>query len=119
MEKYNSKKKLPLDRPPLYDIEELKYLKESSLNNFEYFMNREYAYNRDKGKCKMCGCNLEIDNRHCHRVDENLSLDKINKVPNLAWLCKNCDKHIHGNELSKHFDNREIKKIEKYKAKLI
>ena len=20
--------------------------------NFEYFMNREYAYNRDKGKCK-------------------------------------------------------------------
>mgnify|MGYP003532326722 CR=1 FL=1 len=27
--------------------------------NFEYFMNRPYAYNRDKGKCRLCGGYVE------------------------------------------------------------
>ena len=62
----------PLSRPLLYDIKTLENSKESALNNFEYYMNREYAYNRDKGKCKICGIKLNTENRHCHRVDGKL-----------------------------------------------
>ena len=41
--------------------EHAKYLRMSkhSLYNFEYFMNRPYAYNRDKGKCRVCGGYVE------------------------------------------------------------
>jgi RNA-directed DNA polymerase len=119
LQKYKMKKKLPMDRPPLYDVEVLVHLKDEMLNNFEYFMNREYAYNRDKGKCKICGCYLKSDNRHCHRINGVLELNKINKVPNLAWLCKNCDKYVHGNELPLGYNKTIVKKIEKYRAKLI
>lgn len=56
--------------------------------NFEYFMNREYAYNRDKGKCKCCGRYFsELIPKHCHHVNPRLPIERINKVPNLAWLC--------------------------------
>ena len=82
-------------------------------------MNREYAYNRNNGKCKICGCYLNSNNWHCHRIDESLLLNKINKVPNLAWLCKSCDKYIHGNELPLGYNTSKIKKIERYKTKLI
>ena len=54
-------------------------------------MNREYAYNRDKGKCKCCGrffSNTVIG--HCHHVDNKLPLERINKVQNLAWVCVDC-----------------------------
>lgn len=53
---YRSKNKpLPCDRPSVNtarDIQLSVYAK--TVFNFEYFMNREYAYNRDKGKCKCC-----------------------------------------------------------------
>lgn len=118
LQKYNMKKKLPLDRPPLYDVEMLMHLKKNVLNNFEYYMNREYAYNRDKGKCKICGCYLKSGNRHCHRINEKIPVENESKVPNLAWLCRECDGHVHGNELLIGLNKNKIKKIEKYKAKL-
>ena len=117
LEKYKYKKKLPLDRPPLYDIDTLIHSQEE-LNNFEYYMNREYAYNRDKGKCKICGHWLSSANRHCHRIDNKLSLNLINKVSNLAWLCKDCDKQVHGTEALVGTNTKIIKKIEKYRSKL-
>ena len=80
-------------------------------------MNREYAYNRDKGKCKICGIKLNTENRHCHRVDEKLSLDEINMVMNLVWICKECDNYVHGNELPKA-EKKKIRKIQKYRLKL-
>jgi RNA-directed DNA polymerase len=119
LQKYNMTKKFPMDRPPLYDMEVLSHSVNAGRNNFEYYMNREYAYNRDKGKCKICGSHLKPGQRHCHRIDENLPLNKLNKVPNLAWLCMNCDKYVHGNELPQGLNNSQIKKIEKYKAKLV
>jgi RNA-directed DNA polymerase len=119
LQKYNMKKKLPMDRPPLYDIEVLTHSISGGRNNFEYYMNREYAYNRDKGKCKICGNHLKSWQRHCHRIQENLPINKLNKVSNLAWLCVNCDDYVHGNDIPKGLENIEIKKIEKYKAKLI
>ncbi len=81
-------------------------------------MNREYAYNRDKGESKICRCYLESGNRYCYRVNEKLPIEVINKVSNLVWLCKECDEYVHGNELPKGLNNSKIKKIEKYKAKL-
>ena len=54
-------------------------------------MNREYAYNRDKGKCKCCGKPFSITvPKHCHHIDNQLPIERINKVPNLAWLCESC-----------------------------
>ena len=91
----------------------------SKIYNFEYFMNREYAYNRDKGKCKCCGEVLARGNRHCHHIKTKLSLDEINKVSNLAWLCINCHRKIHGKEPVQGLSSKTIKKIEKYIKSLI
>ena len=113
-----AKKYLPLDRPPLYDAEILKYSINSQLNNFEFYMNREYAFNRDKGRCKICGHALIKDNRHCHRMHGNLPIDKINKVPNLVWLCLRCDETVHGNIIPVNADKKTIKKIERYRLNL-
>lgn len=72
-------KKQPLSRPPLYDIKTLKHSKENAINNYEYYMNREYAYNRDKGKCKrplLCTRQqmrlCQADFRHKAKVDGRL-----------------------------------------------
>lgn len=97
-------KKQPLSRPPLYDIKTLKHSKED-------------AYNRDKGKCKICGIILNSNNRHCHRADGKLSLYEINRVPNLVWICKECDNYVHGNKLP-NAEKKIITKIQKYKLKL-
>ncbi len=53
-------------------------------------MNREYAYNRDRGRCRMCSEHLIKGNRHCLRINSSLAIEEINKVPNLIWLCTNC-----------------------------
>ena len=112
------KKNLPLDRPPLYDLETLYHSKDANLNNFEFYMNREYAFNRDKGKCKVCGKFLIKGNRHCHRIEGKLPIDKTNKVPNLAWLCHECDKYIHENTEPINTESKIIKRIQKYQLKL-
>lgn len=63
--------------------------------NFEYFMNRETVYNRDKGKCKCCGYTLFHNNVHVHHKNPNLPLTKINKTQNLELVCIPCHKLIH------------------------
>jgi RNA-directed DNA polymerase len=89
-------RRLKLSRPTLYDPEELtKY--QHKLFNFEYFMNSEYAYNRDKGKCKICGKFLSKETRICHHINTKSPISKINKVPNLSWAHKSCYRLIHTN----------------------
>ncbi|TYQ15208.1 UNVERIFIED_CONTAM: group II intron reverse transcriptase/maturase [Acetivibrio alkalicellulosi] len=112
-------RKIPaLDRPPIYEDVELFTCEEKSFNNFEYYMNREYAYNRDRGRCKICGENLRPKFRHCQRLDGTLPLDKINRVPNLAWFCYNCMKIITGGEIPPNINSKMKSKIERYRAKL-
>ena len=122
VKQFNKMKKLPLDRPPLYDVETLigAVDRHSSVRNFEYFMNREYAFNRDLGKCKICGIKLMKDIWQCHHVNRTLRLNEINKVKNLAWLCVNCHQYVHGAAIpvNTRSNNKIIKKIEKYKNKL-
>lgn len=92
-------KQLPKDRPPMYNTTTLGHaIFKSNIYNFEYYMNREYAFNRDKGKCRVCGKPLNAANRHCHHVDNSLRIEEVNKVPNLAWVHDKCHSMIHNNQ---------------------
>ena len=119
--RYRTKHKpLPLDRPSVNTPEDIAlsvYAK--GKYNFEYFMNREYAYNRDKGKCKCCGKQFsEITPKHCHHVGNGLPIGEINKVQNLAWLCRNCHLMVHGTAIPPETDRKTVRKIEKYRKSL-
>ena len=119
----NKNKPLPLDRPSVNTPEDLSMAIACKGNhrkyNFEYFMNREYAFNRDKGKCKCCGRELSEDvPRHCHHISNSRHIEEINKVNNLLWLCVPCHTMIHGGEIPPETDSKVIRKIEKYRIKL-
>ena len=119
----NKNKPLPLDRPSVNTPEDLSMAIACKGNhrkyNFEYFMNREYAFNRDKGKCKCCGRELSEDvPRHCHHISNSRHIEEINKVNNLLWLCVPCHTMIHGGEIPSETDSKVIRKIEKYRKKL-
>lgn len=110
--------KAQLDRPPIYDIQTLISSKKYSLYNFEYMMNREYAYNRDKGKCRCCGLALNEGRRHCHHIDNKLPQNMINKVSNLTWVCNDCHKMIHGTDIPETLSKKIKIKIQKFKTKI-
>ena len=121
---YRTKHKpLPCDRPSINTPEDIllsAYARGKGWKaNFEYFMNREYAYNRDKGKCKCCGRYFS-DNlpKHCHHVNNKLPVEKINKVSNLAWLCVPCHRMVHNSPIYPGTDQKTIRKIEQYKQKI-
>lgn len=120
-EKYReSNKPLPRERPALYTPEILKMcVYRDDKRNFEYFMNREYAFNRDKGVCRCCKKPLLYEDlKECHHIDNKLPLNKINKVNNLAWVCQQCHKMIHGKEIPVNTDIKVTKKIQSFREKL-
>lgn len=115
-----SQKPLPMNRPSVNDRDDLRMSAyKNSIYNFEYFMNREYAFNRDKWKCRCCGADLTYrKDRHCHHVNRRLPLEKINKVPNLAWLCHHCHQQVHSCYAPVNIDEKIKKKILKFREKL-
>ncbi len=92
----------------------------SKLNNFEFILNRAYALNRDKLKCRVCGGWLISYIPYTHRVNPNLPLDKVNRVNNLVSVHKKCFDAIHnpGADISE-FDGKAQKKIIGYREKLV
>ena len=66
--------------------------------NFEYYMNRGYALNRDHCRCKVCATPLLRGNLHTHHRNPLLPLDQINKVRNLASLCAKCHDLVHSDQ---------------------
>jgi len=118
----SNNKPLPKDRPPIHIPEDFKLCvydktKYSIKYNFEYFMNREYAFNRDKGVCRCCKTSLwDTDNKNCHHVAD-LSIEQINKVPNLAWVCIDCHKMIHNSQVPDNLNPKKIKKILNFREK--
>lgn len=89
------------------------------LYNFEYLMNRAYAFNRDKGKCKICGEPIAGHELNTHHIDPNLPLNQVNKVPNLASTHNCCHKIIHSNTDVSHLVKKEIwKKIFRFRERL-
>ena len=66
------------------------YSKWGNLNNFEFIMNRAYALNRDRLKCRVCGGWLISSTLCTHRINPCLPLNQVNRVNNLVSLHKKC-----------------------------
>ena len=60
------------------------------LNNFEFVMNRAYALNRDRLKCRVCGKWLIDSTPYTHRINPRLPLDRVNRVNNLISVHRKC-----------------------------
>lgn len=90
--------------------------------NFEYFMNRCYAFNRDKGKCTICKIELtRYADTHTHHIDNKLPLNLINRVQNLTTICIKCHKLIHASDIEQkvsHLNQASFKKLVKYRDSL-
>ena len=90
------------------------------LNNFEFFMNRGYALNRDKVKCRVCGGWLFGCTPYVHRINPNLPLNKVNRVNNLVSVHKKCLNAINDPKMDiSGFDAKAQKKIIGYREKLV
>lgn len=89
-------------------------------NNFEFHMNRAYALNRDKLKCRICGDWLISSTPWAHRINPNLPLNKVNRVNNLVSLHKKCFMAVNDpNQDISQFDVKAQKKIIGYREKLV
>ena len=88
--------------------------------NLEYFLNRMYALNRDRMRCRVCGESI-IDGAdyHAHHIQKNLPLSEVNRVGNLASTHAKCHKLIHGQISPAGFSKKTIEKAEKFKEKLL
>ena len=98
----------------------ISYGKWGKLNNYEFIMNRAYALNRDKLKCRVCGGWLISGTPYAHRVNPNLPLDKVNRVNNLVSLHKKCFDAVNNPKRNiSEFDAKAQKKIIGYREKLV
>ena len=86
--------------------------------NFEYFMNRPYAYNRDKGKCRLCNGYVEPHESYFHHIDPKLPIERVNKVKNLITTHDYCHKLIHNEDLPEDLSEETLKRLAKYRKKL-
>lgn len=93
-------------------------ISKSPLYNFEYFMNRPCTYNRDKGKCKICGGYVEPSEARFHHVDKKLPMNQMNKVKNLITVHQYCHDLIHSNTEPTSLSEKTLKNIAKYRKKL-
>ena len=53
-----------------------------------------------------------------NNINNNLPIDKINKVSNLVWVCNDCYNAIHTGLIPVNTETKTINKILKYQAKL-
>ena len=87
--------------------------------NFEYVMNRAYAYNRDLGACRVCGEYVDPQHLHTHHQRPHLPLEQVNKVSELVTLHGWCHQVVHSAEdVSQTVSNKVWKKIMKLREKL-
>jgi len=87
--------------------------------NFEYLMNRAYAFNRDKGQCKVCGESIIGHELETHQINPKLPTNLVNKVSNLASLHQTCHRLVHkGLDVSKLVKAKVYQKILKYRERL-
>ena len=90
------------------------------LNNFEFIMNRAYALNRDRLKCRVCGGWLIAGTPYTHRVDPALPLNKVNRVNNLVSLHKKCFEAVNNPAADiSEFEAKAQAKIIGYREKLV
>ncbi len=83
-------------------------------------MNRAYALNRDKLRCRVCGGWLIAHTPYAHRINPNLPLNKVNRVNNLVSLHRRCFLAVNNPAVDiSEFDEKAQKKIKGYRDKLI
>lgn len=88
-------------------------------DNFEFYMNRAYALNRDKVKCRCCGKWLYNGIVCTHRVNPHLPINKINKVSNLVSMDKDCfDMVNNATEDISHLQPEIRRKVESFRKRL-
>ena len=58
--------------------------------NFEFYLNRARAYNRDKGKCRVCSKEVSVKNVNIHHESPLLPLNLVNKTQHLATVHETC-----------------------------
>lgn len=95
----------------------LEYRDQNGLYNFEFHLNRPYAYKRDRGKCRCCGIKLEPDNICVHHIQPYIAKSKVNKVNNLACVCNRCHSLIHAKS-KLVLDDKINRKIDKFRNEL-
>lgn len=96
------------------------YGKTKPIYNLEYFLNRMYALNRDKMRCRICGKPIvDGDDYHAHHIRKNLPLSEINRVSNLASTHRSCHKLVHGQKSKDGFSPKAVRQAEKYRKKLL
>ncbi len=96
------------------------YGKWGKLNNFEFVMNRAYALNRDKLKCRVCSGWLISTTPCTHRVNPYLPLNQVNRVNNLVSMHRKCLDAINNPEQDiSEFDAEAQKKIKGFRDKLV
>ena len=88
-------------------------------NNFEYYMNRAYALNRDRLRCRICGAWL-IDKNPCtQRINPHLPLKDVNRVNNLMSLCAACYRLVNNPKADySHMPGKAQRKIKGLRKKL-
>jgi RNA-directed DNA polymerase len=86
--------------------------------NFEYFLNRAYTFNRDKGKCRVCGDYVSYADLHIHHETPYLPLNQVNRVPNLVTVHEECHKKIHDGKDYTFLNKKMWNKILRFREKL-
>lgn len=98
--------------------------KKKRLYNFEFYLNRAYAFNRDKGKCRICGKEIAPHEIETHHVNPNLTTELVNRVNNLASLHDICHNDMHNSSLTetllfaKGYTTTSVKKILNFRNKI-
>ena len=121
--KRTKKKRINARLDEMYSVRTARIVTNGSwgkLNNFEFIMNRAYALNRDKLKCRVCGGWLISGTPLAHRVNPNLPLNKVNRVDNLVSLHKHCFDIVNNPHADiSEFDVKAQKKIQGFREKLV
>ena len=88
-------------------------------NNFEYYMNRAYALNRDRLRCRICGSWLINRDPCTQRINPHLPLKDVNRVKNLMSLCAACYRLVNNPKADySHMPGKAQRKIKELRKKL-
>lgn len=120
-EKRTKKKSIKVRADELLSIAHSKFIAIGTANglyNFEFLLNKAYAFNRDKGKCRVCGNEMDKASIYIHHVNPRLPLNLVNKVSNLATMHDFCHKMIHTSEDFSHLKPKTWEKVKFFREKL-
>lgn len=83
--------------------------------NFEYLLNRAYAYNRDQRMCRVCDEWVLPAHLHMHHIDPSKPLDEVNKVANLATMHRDCHQRVHDGQPHSELGAKQRQKLRHYR----